>query len=136
MENVSYVKIWNQIMDEFFNELIQISPPECTSKIKVQYNSFQLLCSSNKKKPCTSFMNKSIPFLEKIAMKDEQFFLSKDKPRLLNEIEIERIWSSPTFTDNSKEAIWKYIKTFFSIGINIVEMPTESMPLINFIINN
>jgi len=39
---VSYVKIFNQVVDEFFRELIEIFPEE--KKIKVQYNLFQTIC--------------------------------------------------------------------------------------------
>ena len=36
MGSVSYVKIFNQLMDEFFKELIEIFPEE--TKLKVHYN--------------------------------------------------------------------------------------------------
>jgi hypothetical protein len=79
-------------------------------------------------------MTKSIPFLEKIAMRDEQFFLGKEKPGLLDALNIEKIWTvdlSPV----TKEAIWKYIQSFFTIGIKVVEMPSETHAIINYIIN-
>ena len=39
--NVSYVKIFNQVVDDFYNELIEIFPEEV--KIKVQYTLFQTI---------------------------------------------------------------------------------------------
>ena len=132
MGSIEYVKTFNQIMDEFFNELIEIFPEE--PKIKVQYNLFQTLCKTNIRKPCNEFMLGSIPYLEKIAMKDEDFFVSPEQPKLLKSMNISKLWSSG-ISDNTKDAIWRYIKSFFIIGIKVVQMPPESLPLINYIIN-
>uniref|UniRef100_A0A6C0B073 Uncharacterized protein n=1 Tax=viral metagenome TaxID=1070528 RepID=A0A6C0B073_9ZZZZ len=129
--SVSYVKIFNQVVDEFFSELIEIFPEE--TKIKVKYTLFQTIVSANAKKPCTEFMTKSIPFLEKIAMRDEQFFLGKEKPGLLDTLNIEKIWT-PELSPVTKQAIWRYIQSFFTIGIKIVEMPPETHGIINYII--
>jgi len=132
MGSIEYVKTFNQIMDEFFNELIEIFPEE--PKIKVQYNLFQTLCKTNIRKPCNEFMLGSIPYLEKIAMKDEDFFISPEQPKLLKSMNISKLWSSD-ISDNTKDAIWRYIKSFFIIGIKVVQMPPESLPLINYIIS-
>ena len=120
-------------MDEFFNELIETFPEE--SKIKVNYNLFQTLAKSNIRKPCSDFMIGSIPYLEKIAMRDEEFFTGNEKPSLLSSMNIEKLWT-PDLSENTKNAIWKYIKTFFTIGVKIVQMPPETSGLIDFIINN
>jgi hypothetical protein len=131
--SIEYVKVFNQVMDEFFNELIETFPEE--SKIKVNYNLFQTLAKSNIRKPCTDFMIGSIPYLEKIAMRDEEFFTGNEKPSLLSSMNIEKLWT-PDLSENTKNAIWKYIKTFFTIGVKIVQMPPETSGLIDFIINN
>jgi hypothetical protein len=131
--SIEYVKVFNQVMDEFFNELIETFPEE--SKIKVNYNLFQTLAKSNIRKPCSDFMIGSIPYLEKIAMRDEEFFTGNEKPSLLSSMNIEKLWT-PDLSENTKNAIWKYIKTFFTIGVKIVQMPPETSGLIDFIINN
>ena len=121
--NISYVKIFNQVVDEFYNELIEIFPEEV--KIKVQYTLFQTIIKVNSKKPCTEFMTKSIPFLEKIAMRDEQ--LVNNFPFL------ENIWTSD-LSNATKNAIWRYIQSLFTIGFKIIEMPIETHDIINYII--
>ena len=131
--SLSYVKIFNQIVDEFFRELIEIFPEE--NKIKVQYNLFQTLCSSNVKKACNDFMIGSIPYLEKISLKDEEFFKGNDRPTFLSNMGFENIWT-PDLSQNTKNAIWRYIKSFFTIGINVIQMPEETIPVIQYIINN
>jgi hypothetical protein len=133
MNTLEYIRAFNQVMDEFFKELIEIFPEE--NKIKVQYNLFQSISKVNMRKPCNEFMNGSIPYLEKIAMKDEGFFTSDDKPKLLRDMNFDKIWN-PELSEVSKDAIWRYIKSFFIIGSKAVEMPSSSLPLINYIIQN
>lgn len=132
MDTLQCTKIFNQIMDEFFRELIDLLPDQ--PQINVQYNLFQGLCKTNIRKPCSQFMLGAIPYLEKIAMKDENFFLSQDKPILLTKLKFDTIWVE--LSDNNKDIIWKYIKNFFVVGIKAVEMSPETLPTINFIINN
>jgi len=130
---VSYIKIFNQVVDEFFIELIEIFPEE--PKIKVQHNLFQTLCKTNIKKACHDFMIGSIPYLEKICMKDEAFFKGDERPTFLNSMGFENIWND-SLSVNTKNAIWNYIKSFFTIGYKIISMPADSIPLIEYIINN
>jgi hypothetical protein len=130
---VSYIKMFNQVVDEFFCELIEIFPEE--NKIKVQHNLFQTLCKSNIKKACNDFMYGSIPYLEKICMRDEEFFKGADKPAFLNSMGFENIWT-PELSENTKMAIWNYIKSFFTIGSKVITMPPETLELIEYIINN
>ena len=130
--NVSYVKIFNQIVDEFFRELIEIFPKE--SKIKVQYNLFQTLCATNIKKACNDFMIGSIPYLEQICMKDEEFFKGAQRPSFLNSMGFENIWTDD-LSEVTKNAIWNYIKSFFNIGSKVITMPEDTLSLIQYIIN-
>jgi len=132
MDSINYVKIFNQVVDEFFKELIEIFPEE--PKIKVQYYLFQSLVASNKKKACNDFMIGSIPYLEKICMRDETFFKGANKPAFLNSMGIENIWT-PELSQVTKDAIWNYIKSFFTIGIHVVNMPVYSINSIEYIIN-
>ena len=133
MTHVSYIKIFNQMVDEFFRELVEIFPEE--SKIKVNYNLFQAMCKTNVRKQCNDFMFGSIPYLEKICMKDEDFFKGNERPTFLNSMGFENIWTD-SLSVNTKNAIWNYIKSFFTIGYKIIAMPTDSIPLIEYIINN
>ena len=132
MEYISYTKIFNQTVDEFFRELIDIFPEE--TKIKVQYTLFQTLISANAKQPCIRFMTGSMKYLEQIAARDEDFFKSNDKPGILQSINIENIWND-NLSDNTKNAIWNYIQSFFTIGIKVIEMPPETHNIIQYIID-
>jgi hypothetical protein len=133
MANVSYIKIFNQVVDEFFRELIEIFPEE--PKIKVQYNLFQTLTKANVKKVCNDFMTNIVPYLEKICMRDEDFFKGTERPAFLNSMGFENIWNSG-LSQNTKLAIWEYIKQFINVGSKVIQMPEESIPLIEYIIAN
>jgi hypothetical protein len=130
--SISYIKLFNQTTDDFFKELIEIFPEE--TRIKVNYSLFQGLCKSNAKKPCNDFMLNSIPYLQQIAMRDENFFIGSGKLDFLTKMNFEKIWT-PSLSNVTKNAIWNYIQSFFTIGIHIIEMPQESLQLINYIIN-
>ena len=131
--NISYVKVFNQLVDDFFRELIEIFPEQ--TKIQVQYSLFQTITKINIKKVCNEFMEKSIPYLEKIISRDEEFFKGTDRPSFLNTIGFENIWT-PDLSPVTKNAIWNYIKSFFVVGIKIIKMPEETLPLIEYIINS
>jgi len=125
----TYIKIFNQIVDEFFNELIEIFPEE--TKIKTKYILFQGIIKVNIKKVCLEFMINIIPYLEQIAMRDEQFFLGNGKPKILEGIDLWKTDLSPA----TKIAVWKYIQSLITIGSNVIEMPEEKHNLISYIIN-
>jgi len=127
--NTSYIKIFNQVVDEFFNELIEIFPEE--TKIKTKYILFQAIIKINIKKPCIVFMTVINEYLEQIAMRDEQFFLGNNKPKILEEIDL---WKSD-LSPETKLAVWKYIQSLITIGSNVIEMPVEKHNLISYIIN-
>jgi len=131
--SISYIKLFNQAVDEFFQNLIERFPHE--TKIKVNYNMFQTLASSNIRQPCTQFMLGSIPYLPSIIKRDDSFFMSDEQPPLLKNMNFNKLWT-PELDQATKDTIWVYIKHFFVIGIQAVEMPEETLPLINFIINN
>ena len=130
---MSYIKVFNDLVDEFFCDLILVFPEE--SGIKVCYSLFQTICKVNAKKTSIDFMMNSIPYLEKVCMKDETFFTNSKEIKLFDKLNLSKLWT-PELSQTTKNAIWKYIKSFYAVGIKIVEMPPETLPLINFIINS
>jgi len=129
--NVSYIKIFNEVLDEFLTELMEIFPEN--KSINVTYTLFQTIVKVNVKKPCHEFMTKIVPYLEKIAMRDEDILVGEDRPEILNKLKIDRR-DLNTLSDNTKHALWKYITSFIAIGSKIIEMPQETHQIINYII--
>ena len=130
---VSNVKLFNNVMDAFLMELIEIFPEEI--KIKIEYSLFQTLSAVNCKKIPMDFMKTTIPFLEKICMKDSSFFTGPDRPEFLNRLNIMSIWSDD-LSPVTKDSIWRYIALFLSIGSKIVDVSDESKVIIDYIIFN
>ena len=130
--SISYIKIFNQVVDEFFNELIDIFPEE--KSINVRYMLFQTLIKADSKKPAMDFMLNSIPYLENIAMRDENFFIGNNTLPFLQALNIKKLWT-PELSQVTKDSIWRYIQTFFNIGFRLIEMPPETHNIINYIIN-
>jgi hypothetical protein len=123
--------MFNTTVDEFLNELIEIFPEN--NAIKVQYELFQTLIKLNAKRPVTTFMTKIIPHLEKIALRDDCIFTADDAPEIISRVRLEKEVLA-VLSKNTKDAIWKYIVSFLSIGMNIIEMPEETHPIINYIL--
>jgi hypothetical protein len=96
-------------------------------------------CTSYKlnsvRKTSIDFINNSLPYLEKILSKDETFFSGNDKPDILKQLKVELWWNS-NLSEKTKATIWKYIKSFFAVGIKAVQVPKEYLPIIEYIINN
>jgi hypothetical protein len=124
------IKLFNKVVDEFLQELMELFPEN--AKIKVQYNLFETLVKSNARKVPNDFMINSIPYLEKICMKDSLFFENSDN-FFLSRIGFEKIW--PELSETTKETVWVYIKSLFAIGSQIIEMPPETIPMIEYIKN-
>ena len=130
--SISYIKLFNTLMDQFFNELLVIFPEE--SRIKVNYTLFQTICKANAKKPAKDFMEEVIPYLEKIAARDETVFTDDNKPDVLKKLRFERLWNDD-LSPNTKNAIWRYIQKFLEIGVQIIQVPSEKQDIINYIIS-
>jgi len=130
--SVSYIKLFNQTVDDFFTELIDIFPEN--NNIKVKYTLFQTIIKTNVKKTCIEFMTQCMPYLEKIAMRDEDFIFGEYSPDFIKDLKLDKV-SMSELSENTKLAIWRYIKSFIAIGFNIVEMPVETHDIINYIIN-
>jgi len=128
--NISYIKLFNGTVDEFFNDLIEIFPD--SAKIKVSQSLFQTVCSINIKKACIDFMTRVFPFLEQIIMKDSVYFYTMDsKPKIFEQLSI--LWT-PDLPESIKCSIWKYIYSLVAIGSKVIEVPPEYADLINYII--
>ena len=125
---MSQLKTFNNVIEQFLLELIEMFPEN--NKIKVQYSLFQTLVKSNARKIPNDFMINSIPYLEKICMKDTTFFQNTDN-FFLNRIGFETMW--PEFSEQTKATIWVYLKTLFTLGSGIIEMPPETSPFIEYI---
>jgi len=131
---MSYIKTFNNLVEQFLTELIEIFPEN--NSIKVRYTLFKTLVQVNVKKPCIDFMVRIIPYLEKIALKDyDSLFTGQDSPEIISKLQIDK-QTILSLSDNNKAVLWKYIQSLILFGSKIVEMPEETHKLIKYIIAN
>jgi hypothetical protein len=130
--SVSYVKMFNTLMDKFFIDLIKLFPRD--NCIKINHIFFQGICKTSSKTPCNDFINGVIPFLDKIYNRDETFYTGEIRPGFLKHLKFNNLWVQLSLDD--KNIVWVYINRFLLIGINIIQLSQESLQLINKILCN
>ena len=134
MENsISDIKLFNTLVNDFFNELIEIFPQNIN--IKIRQLMFEGLIKINVKQPCIRFMNGVVPYLNQIASKDILFLTGEHTHNFIKNLSIDKT-SIINLSEHNIKAIWSYIILFIKVGINIVQMPEESHAVIEYIINN
>jgi hypothetical protein len=120
-------------MDQFLLELMEIFPEN--NSIKTRYVMFKTLVTVNPEKLPNEFMVRIIPYLGKIAARDNNVFIGDDAPDIINKLNINK-YLFLTLSENNKNALWQYLKSFIQVGSKVVEMPQETQKIINYIITN
>jgi hypothetical protein len=110
------------MMDQFLVELQETFPEE--TKIKVYYNSFELMKSNNPRKVLDTFMTKVSPYASMITSKDEKLFASGVD--ILGDLDISKLWNSG-ISENTKNAIWAHLNTLYLFGTTLNVIPDNLM---------
>lgn len=114
-----------QMMGQFLTELRTTFPEE--SKLKTYESHFEMMKKMNPRKVVEVFMESVRPYQEKVMAQDEQFLLNNaDKISFLNDLNITRWWTTDV-SDNTKNAIWQYLKTLLTLGNLIVSIPSDTL---------
>ncbi len=119
------VSAFTQMMGQFLTELRSTFPEE--TKLKVYESHFDMMKKMNARKIVEVFMESVRPYQDKIMAQDEKFLLNNaDKISFLNDLNITRWWTADV-SDNTKNAIWQYLKTLLTLGNLIVSIPTDTL---------
>jgi hypothetical protein len=121
------ISAWNDMMEQFLNELLQTFPEE--KAIKKYYTSFDLLRKSNARTCIDGYMKEAGKVQDKIMAKDESFFLSNDYKGIIAELNIKQHWTAE-LSPNTKDAIWQYLQTLYILGTTITMVPPETLSMI------
>lgn len=122
------VKAFNDMMEQFLEELVQTFPDEPGMK-KFQA-SFDLLRKANARLCMDNFMSCVGPYAQHVMSKDDSFFLEhSSEMEFLNDLNLKKIWT-PELSDNTKGAIWQYLQTLYIIGTTISSLPDETLQMI------
>ena len=119
------VAAFTQMMGQFLTELRTTFPEE--TKLKVYESHFDMMKKMNPRKIIEVFMDSVRPFQDKIMAQDEAFLLNNsDKITFLNDLNITKWWTADV-SDNTKNAIWQYLKTLLTLGNLIVSIPSDTL---------
>tara|TARA_Y100000389_G_scaffold204952_1_gene261179 strand:- start:1236 stop:1715 length:480 start_codon:yes stop_codon:yes gene_type:complete len=121
---MSGVSSFNSLLEQFINELKECFPDE--NKLKVYFNSFEILKKSNPKKCMTAFMSAIEPYKERINQEDETLMID-ESISLVNDLNLCGIWKHENCTDNTKQAIWSHLKTLIIFGSTLQVIPSGLM---------
>jgi len=119
---------FNSMMDQFLSELSNTFPEE--PNIAAYHTQFRGISQAAPDMPVFLFMKETMPFEEHIRTEDERFFLDPTvTPDFLKTLNIHRWWNAE-LSQNTKNAVWQYMKTLFFIGKTISSIPKEMMGVV------
>ena len=119
------VKAFNDMMEQFLNELKQTFPEE---KAIIKYSTaFDLMRKSNPRQCVNGFMESISEITNKIMAKDDSFLTSGDG--FIEDINISKYWNDD-LSQGTKDAIWQYLQTLNVLGMTITSIPAEALSTI------
>ena len=119
---MSTIGAFNDMMEQFLEELVQTFPEEPAMK-KYQV-SFDMMKMGNKRAVMEYFMGNISPHASRIMARDETFFL--ENTEIVQDFNIGSIWTD-SISVNTKSAIWQYMQTLYMLGMTISAVPEETL---------
>ena len=119
----SSVKTFNDMLEQFLNELEQTFPEE--KSFKKYHTSFDIMRKANPKKCVEVLMNVMTPVSAQIMSKDDTVFQSSD----FSDLEIGKYWNDE-LSENTKNVIWQYLQTLNILGMTITNIPPEMLSMV------
>jgi hypothetical protein len=113
ISKVKYFQLFNNKMNEFIRDLINVFPDD--KDFKLFKNSFDLLKIANEEQPCKVFYNVTQKFKQHILEKNEIFFLEKDYTDIIETDTdittslINKLKNYWTLLENDKQTVWNYL---------------------------
>lgn len=122
------VAAFNDMMQQFLDELV-LTFPEQKSFVKYQA-SFSILRKTRPRAALQNYMESIGPVITHVMQKDESFFKTHtDVVPILKDLKINEIWTDE-LSENTKEAIWKYLQTLYILATTISALPAETLSMI------
>ncbi len=125
---MSTVAAFNDMMEQFLNELVLTFPEETAMK-KYQIN-FELARVASPRTTLDVFMKGITPYTTMIMSKDEKFFRDhlSDIP-ILEEMNMAECWNDD-LSGSTKDAMWQYLQTLYILGTTINMFNDETLSMI------
>jgi hypothetical protein len=114
---------FNDMMEQFVNELIETFPEEKTFK-KYQV-ALDLARKANPRQILNEYMSAVRPVSERIMARDESVLNDVKIP----DLDLPKIWT-PDLSTGTKNAIWQYLQTLIVLGTTISALPQDALSAI------
>ena len=125
---MSTISAFNDMLEQFINELIETFPDEKSFK-KYQLT-VQVARKANPRSILTTFMESVSPYAQKLMEKNEEFILVDAKNiEFISDLNIASVWT-PDLSENTKMAVWQYLQTLYLLGTTISFLPQETLSMI------
>jgi len=127
---MSTITAFNDMMEQFIEELIQTFPGE--PYMKKYRVAFDVMRKANVRKCMEGFIERVSPYSKQLMAKDASFFL--DDPDVFQDFTLNKVWT-PELSENTKNAIWQYLQTLYILGNTISSLPENTLSMIEQIAN-
>lgn len=123
MNKIVQIKIFNDILDQFFDYLEQAFPLH-KSDIILTRSATEFIRNSNPRLVVEQFMTFTAPYKKYIFDCNEEFFLNFEcnmlndlsKENIMAGMKIKAIWQSSDITDHQKAYIWMFFQKLIKAG--------------------
>lgn len=115
------VSTFNDMMEQFLNELEQTFPEE--KSFKKYHASFDVMRAANPRKCVDVFMSEASQHATKIMQKDDSVFDD------FKHLDLKKYWT-PELSEATKAAIWQYIQTLNILGMTITSIPADMLSMV------
>jgi hypothetical protein len=122
---MSTVKAFNEMMEQFLNELLLTFPEE--KKLRKYQAKFDLARAASPRSTLDAFMRGMGPHASMIMSKDEAIFKS-DIP-ILKDLNLQKCWTDD-LSQSTKDAMWQYVQTLYILGTTTTMFPPETLSLL------
>jgi hypothetical protein len=128
MNKIVQIKIFNDILDQFFDYL-EINFPDFRSDFILTRSTTEFIRRSNPRLVVEQFMSNVIPYQKEIFECNENFFLNFEKnlsnsdltsENILVGLKIKTMWLSSDTSETKKAYIWLYFQKLLKAGEKVI----------------
>lgn len=125
MNKIVQIKIFNDILDQFF-DFLDNNFPYNKSDIMLARSTAEFIRNSNPRMVVEQFMSYAVLYKQQIFDCDEDFFLnfenkiSMKSQYILRAIKLKNVWESPETSDYQKAHIWLYFQKLIKAGEKVI----------------
>jgi hypothetical protein len=128
MNKIVQIKIFNDILDQFFDYL-EINFPDFRSDLILTRSTAEFIRRSNPRLVVEQFMSTVIPYQKEIFECNEKFFLNFEKnlsssdltsENILVGLKIKTMWLSSDTSETKKAYIWLYFQKLLKAGEKVI----------------